>query len=197
MSTSGIRTLRFFPDPFFPEWNGSALMSALSAQGFTTANGGSGEKTHAIAFGAGAYQLFREIESMPERFSRLILIAPELLPTQQVSGFKSLLFGILGERFIKKSAAHYRVHSSDAFLKYWKIKRSQSTHPISGSLTLAFNGLAVFGDKDDRVDSSVQENEIKRVAPAIKIEEIHGAKHDLMDTHTAKISEMILRELKT
>ncbi|MCM0607203.1 MAG: hypothetical protein KA715_14025 [Xanthomonadaceae bacterium] len=196
MSTSAIKVIRFFADPLFPEWTGQSLQNVLTQQGFSFSVGGAGEKTHAIAFGLGAYQLFKEIESMPERFSRLILIAPELKTTQPISSMTAMMFGMLGASYIKKSAIQFRVNSQDAFLKNWKIKRAASVAPISGSLTLAFNGLCVFGDKDDRVDAGVQENEIKRVAPAIKIEEIHGAKHDLMDTHTAKIVEMILRELK-
>ena len=196
MSGVAIKSVRLYADPFYPEWSGQKLLGQLKQSGFVVTSPDSDEKSHAIGYGFGAYTLFKEMESMPERFGRVILIAPEIKSSQPISFFQAVLFRLMGSGFIKKSASQFRIRSEDAFLGHWKEKLTQQAHPITGTSTLSFNGLAVFGDKDDRVDATVQENEIKRIAPAIKIEELHGAKHDLIETHISKIVEMILREIK-
>lgn len=194
------KTIYPFFDFFSTPGTETSLVNELNTRGLTVqhqppATG----KCVVLGHGAGAYKALKWAEDNTSRVEKIILLAPELLSEHPITiadrVFKALP-GI-GQFWFKKNHSKFGARSAEDLKNAYPELLKQNGQKLSGSALLPFSGLCIFADRDERVHSHPQENELKRVCPAVKVEEIHGAQHDFIQTHAVKIAEMILRELKS
>lgn len=191
----------FFLDPFYPEIQGAALKKELQTRGFQileTALQGADEKFHGLGFGFGAYRLMKYTEKNLHQLDKLILISPDVYPEKKIGLLDAWFYSLPGLKsfWFKSTYAKYGASSVQSFESHWRERRLQAQDRVSGSSLLPFKGLSIFGRLDQQMSATAQENELKRTCPAVKIEELHGAQHHLIESHAAKIADMILREIK-